>query len=426
MSSSDFVRHDDPDAEPVSADHLCPEDARALDLVLERVCAGGSATPPACPRENRLVGLLSLLDAFTIGDEARETLVQATLARVAIARHAGVVHAEDEPALVPDDEDALEALVSASFRLEHVPAGMRDRAARHLKLFSLLDTPVGDHQGTVVERTLAGVEASIAGQATTRVHAGRSRVGAERPRIFSLIRSRELVSIAAMLLIAGAMLTPLMKYAGDYSRRISCAGGMATAGIAMGQYAQANRDRLPMASACTPGNLFWNVGKDREQSNSANLFLLRVLQFSSAEELSCAGHANAERGTLPAGAWDWPSIERVSYSYQNMFAKERPAWNSGTRAVVLVDASPVIRRAVRHEIIYPFENSANHERQGQNVLWNDGSTQWLTSPVLDCKDNLWLPRPIEDIIASMQRPHEASPLRGTESPSAADDAFVGP
>ncbi len=255
----------------------------------------------------------------------------------------------------------------------------------------------------------------------------RARQDAERGgTFFSFLRSREIVSVAALLLIATAMLTPLAQYFREYSRRTACASNMAAAGVAFTQYAASNQDRLPLASASQPGNLFWNVGKKREQSNSANLFLLKVTGFATVEDLSCAGQVTEQCRSLGDDAWDWPELKQVSVSFQNMFAKERPSWSSNNKAVVLTDASPVIRRAVLGQRIYAFENSANHMRRGQNALWSDGSAQWLKSPVLPNNDNIWLPKPIEDMIAKMNKPHEADPLHGTESPSTADDAFVGP
>lgn len=305
---------------------------------------------------------------------------------------------------------------------------MRERAARHLSLLGLLDAPVSDagDRGRLVEATMARVQSALQVH-EVEMKAPVSADDSERGSvIFSFLRSRELVSVAALLLIATALLTPLAQYGREYSRRSACASNMAAAGVAFGQYALSNHDQLPMASASQPGNLFWNVGKKRDQSNSANLFFLRVQNFATVEDLACAGQMTDKCRSLGKDAWDWPTLNEVSLSFQNMFARERPSWSSNNTVVVLADASPVIRRAVLGEPIYPFENSANHMRSGQNAMFSDGSVQWLKSPVLANNDNIWLPRPIESMIAKMNKPHEASPLEGTESPSAADDVFVGP
>jgi hypothetical protein len=429
MSSSDSVRQSAsiPDV-PVIADPglaLSPDDASALDAIFERGLGGAEGQVYAADsRAARVARLLSLLDAPLVGEQDREVLIEATLARVTLetSRRAS----GPELVLVPDDEDALEALVSAEFNLARVPSGMRERATRHMSLLGLLGTPVGGDSNELVDRTLARVQSSIdADQGRLKVSPP-TRTEAERGVIFSFVRSREILSVAALILVATALLTPLAQYFREYSRRSACASNMAAAGVAFGQYASANQDQLPLASASNPGNLFWNVGKRRDQSNSANLFVLRVQQLANVEELSCAGQLTDDCRKLDQNAWDWQNLSQVSFSYQNMFAKARPSWSASNGVVVLADASPVIRRAVRGEAIYPFENSANHMRRGQNVLVSDGGVKWLTTPVLANNDNIWLPRSVEEKIAKRVRPHEADPLHGTESPFAADDVFVGP
>lgn len=425
MSSSESVRQSPLTPTPSPADEgfaLSAEDAAALDAIFE---AGPEGQVYAVDsRAGRVARLLGMLDSAVGSEGDREALIEATLARVSLVSERRVV-AEDA-VLVPDDEDALEALVSAEFNLARVPSGMRERAARHMALLGLLGSPVESEQGVLVERTLARVQASIdTEQGRLRVSPP-TRSETERGAIFSFVRSREILSVAALILVATALLTPLAQYFREFSRRSACSSNMAAAGLAFGQYAAANQDQLPLASSSNPGNLFWNVGKRRDQSNSANLFVLRVQQLASVEELACAGQMSPECRKLDQNAWDWQNLSQVSLSFQNMFAKDRPSWSQHNTVVVLSDASPVIRRAVRGELIYPFENSANHMRRGQNVLVSDGSVKWLSSPVLENNDNIWLPRSVEREIAKHVRPHEADPLRGTESPFAADDVFVGP
>jgi hypothetical protein len=57
------------------------------------------------------------------------------------------------------------------------------------------------------------------------------------------------------------------------------------------------------------------------------------------------------------------------------------------------------------------------------MLWNDGSVQWTTTPVLNNGDNIWLPRPIERVLDSLAG--KPMPLEGREMP-APNDVFLGP
>jgi hypothetical protein len=123
---------------------------------------------------------------------------------------------------------------------------------------------------------------------------------------------------------------------------------------------------------------------------------------------------------------DWGRIEEVSYSYQNLFAAERPSWSASQRTIVLIDRSPVILKAYMGRPIDPIENSPNHGGRGQAALFNDGSLEWLRSPVLENGDNIWLPRQVELAIRRLTHPRSADPLQGTESPDGTDDVFVGP
>jgi hypothetical protein len=94
--------------------------------------------------------------------------------------------------------------------------------------------------------------------------------------------------------------------------------------------------------------------------------------------------------------------------------------------VVLADRSPVVIRILRGQPVNPSASSVNHRSAGQHVLFNDGSTAWITTPVLENGDNIWLPRSIERQIDEILRQHGRRPLSGTETPEDANDVFLGP
>src|SRR5688572_20367925 len=238
MSSSDSVRQD------ASSDThlgfvLSHEDTAAVDALFNAGLADESRVFSVDSRPGRVAHLLSMLDGIHFSGEERESLVQATMARVSLERHRRRVETiamPDDAVLTPDDEDALEALVSAEFQLSRVPSAMRDRAARHMALLGLLDTPVPDASETLVESTLARLQTTIDSQEGRMSLPARASQNADRGgAFFSFLRSREIVSVAAMLLIAAAMLTPLAQYFRDYSRRTACASNMAAAGVAFTQ-----------------------------------------------------------------------------------------------------------------------------------------------------------------------------------------------
>mgnify|MGYP000334595672 CR=1 FL=1 len=126
---------------------------------------------------------------------------------------------------------------------------------------------------------------------------------------------------------------------------------------------------------------------------------------------------------------DWRSLDEVSYSYQNMFRGVGQPMRLSMQPlsrVIAVDGSPVVRRAVNRLWINPLANSMNHDQRGQNALHADGRVVFITSPVLQNGDNIWLPRLFEQAIAGRSKPTHADPIDGTEIPAGPDDEFVGP
>lgn len=412
MNPDPFNHHDD-SHEDVHA--LCADDCEAL----QALCDAGfdCERVPASMRERslRVAALLGVLNAAT-ETPTDSLLIDATCAQVARARR------QSDLELSPRDDDALEALVCAGMDPARCPSGVRARAERHAALLSLLDVRVDDAERTrLVASTLTHIQSSVDDQAV------RMQL-AERPaRVAFKPRWADLMTVAALMLISFGVLTPMLGAMRSGAQKTACAGNMATAGAAFGQYAQSNRDALPLATASPAGTQWWDVGNPAK-SNSANQYRIIATGYARMETLVCKGNTAASRAALSSApdAADWKSIDQVSYSYQNLFAPVRPNWTSPSSQVVLADRSPVVLRAIRGEWIRPTENSPNHGGDGQTVLMTDGSGPWLRTPVLKSGDNIWLPRPIEDAIARLQDPSRAAPLQGTEAPMGKDDVFLGP
>ncbi len=317
-----------------------------------------------------------------------------------------------------DDAEALDAWSLAARETSHVPASLRPRAQQLEALAALVTGPHAAAPAGLLDRTLAHVQA----HADASAHAMRieSRPAGGAPRL----RWADLVSVAALIAIGSAVVMPMLSAARESGRRAVCKANLGQTAVAMTTYASANRDALPMAVAGLGGASWWDVNPSESHSNSSNLYTLAREGLVPLARLSCPGNPVAPVTQTTPGAHDWRRLEEVSYSYQIMFGKNRPTWNSPTRMVVLADRSPVILAAVRHELVDPCSNAPNHEYRGQHLLWTDGSVQWATSPVLESGDNIWLPRPFERILDSLAG--KPVPLEGNETPAAADDVFLGP
>lgn len=415
---------------------LSPADSAALDALVAAQFDPLAVAPDFRERAARLASILDLLDPIAPSASQRDALIAAVVARVAEARQPALESARSDrwvtesDALASDDRDALDALVAKGFDPARVPVVLRARAERHAAILSLLDqAPIeqGERE-SLIARTLGHVQAGIESERGRMNYSA----AAERRAGFSF-RWADLITVASVVLIAGSVLTPIVESLRSGQRRVACTSNLMSAGAGFAAYANDYRDRLPMASASLAGNPWWLVGVP-ERSNSSNLFTLPRAGYIPLAQLSCAGNVFACDGEMPfeggQPARDWAGLGQVSYSMQNLFARERRNWvgapGTTRRIEMLVDRSPVVLRAIRREVIFPMENSPNHGGSGQAVMFNDGAAEWMTSPVSVRGDNIWLPRSIEQMLVRVAEPNRARPLEGTEEPASLEDSFMVP
>lgn len=409
-------------------------DARALDALVDHGFEDGKAAMAGgvdAARVAKAAGLLALLEIEpALHSQSHDALTDVTLAR--LERATGV--RGEAPAegmyggdfeLCDDDADALDALVTSDYDLSRVPGVLRARAARIDGLLALSGVGVsgearlgGGDGEDLVARTMANVPLRV----RPRERMGWSAGG---------IRMADLVSIAAVLLIAASIVWPLLSTIRNQQRQAACGSNFASVAGAMGAYAGDYRDHFPVASASLGGPTWWDVGAGAGKSNSANLYQLPKLQYASLATLACPSNPSAPRGSCSPVTDDWSCIKDVSYSYQVMFGADRPVWKQQTPVVMLADASPVTRRASAGETIFPEANSQNHDGRGQWALLSDGSGRWLSRPVMG-SDNIWLPATMELMLRKAAERIGAGEtggmieIHGNELPESANDSFLGP
>lgn len=396
---------------------LSPNDAAAVDALIAVGWRGVQDD-----RGARVQALLALIDAGPLLDaEDRGTLIDVTMARV--LRTGAVSEPAPSLALSPDDEEALDAWVLAGFDAARAPGSLRGRLASHQALMNAVTAVApSDSRAALVDKTVARVEDWRRRESTS--------LAFEPVPSSRRIQWRELVSVAAMVMIGTSVVWPMFSAARHAAQRAACLGQFSTVAAAMGAYAGDWRGSMPVAVTEMAGLPWWAVQPGKPVANSANLFTLPRTGYAKLQDLACGGNSTAcRKKETPPNAWDWSSLDEVSYSYQIMFTSERPGWSAEPRArmAVLTDRSPVVLRAVRGEWIYPLENSPNHGGRGQNILFTDGSAEWHRSPVVG-QDNIWLPAFIEAAIRQALQSDEwvrQQPLRGIELPQG-HDVFVGP
>lgn len=393
---------------------LNPQDAAALDALVDAEFDLEAVSPAMRERATAVARVLGLLDvpmAAGSGD-----LIARTLGLVGSASDRE--DAADETAvLCPADEDALEAWVMSGGRISSVPGSLRERARRHEALAQLVTgTPVvsaGRSSASLIAATLDRIEnAEFAQRERMQFGSGRR------------LRLTDVLSVAAVLLLGVSVAFPLFGSVRDNARRLTCEANLGRVASALGIYAGANNDSLPMMTAGFGGAPWFRVGEDPKQSNSANLYVLVRNDYADLADLACPGNPAAPTMEVRPDAQDWRQIEEVSYSYQIPDGRKNArVWSAAFNAPAIADRSPVVLRIIRHEPIIPEANSPNHGSQGQHMIWTDGSVLWASSPVLANGDNIWLPRSIEHAVAEARRFYG---MEGNEVPTTPGDALLGP
>lgn len=328
---------------------------------------------------------------------------------------------------LPDDQArVLDALLEsrvrgpqlrgASAEFKGVEPADQAAAQRLRDVLALLDQcPVGDVPADLVERTMARVRQADASRRMT--------LAVEPRQIGRGFPAREVMAVAAMLLVAVSMLWPVFSRVREQANRVSDRSNLAMAGRAISYYAQDNADQLPRRLA-QPGDTWWNVGKpaamnEPVESNSAHLMLAARENYINLDALQSPAVDRTPRRLTPDGL-DWAAPEYVPYSYQNQFSVHGTRLNTARHMPVMANKNPLFvpreggQMGMRFNQNMPLNsNSMAHHGTGQHVLFTDGSVNWMTTPILENGDNIYTADGIDR-------------YEGNELPKSEDDAFLVP
>ncbi len=396
--------------DPLDTTRPSHADCAAIDALIDAGLNPARVPEALRPRATRVHHLLESLACGNVApgrDGLIRTTIERILAEAAAADRAGTggwIH--DDSGLSAVEQDSLEALLVAGYDPARVPASLRATATEQASLLALLATPLPDEatpawsrrREDLVARTLEAVQGDLAGE--------RERMTVGSGSRWSGLRRWDLAGLAAALVLGGSLAMPMLGSMRDSIRQTACLGNFQAAGLGLAQYGGDYRGSMPLATASLPGTAWWLVGKDPAKSNSANYFTLARGGYAGLDQLRCANACESPVGRPAPGQMDWARFDDVSVSGQNLFSSYRPSMTDGSRMVVLADRSPLVLRAVRGGPITaqdPLANSPNHAGRGQNVLWTDGSSQWLATPVLANGDNVWLPLTLEVAIDRIRR-----------------------
>ncbi len=179
----------------------------------------------------------------------------------------------------------------------------------------------------------------------------------------------ELLVVVAIIGILAAILLPALARCRESARRVSCANNLMELGIAMALYASEHEGLLP-----------WSGGN----GNADALIDLAGQYVSSPDPFCCPSDSsqtlddfrNHEDGSiLPlTTGYDTPATLRCSYEYFGAY----------TRAPLVLPPlpQPIPKVPVMWDLFLEGSNLElfNHVPGGSNVLWFDGSVEFMKFP----------------------------------------------
>jgi hypothetical protein len=225
----------------------------------------------------------------------------------------------------------------------------------------------------------------------------------------------QVFAVAASIALLLSILVPTVQRGQSQRVQQACLHRIAQLGQGISQYAEAYGGMLPRVA--TSNSQDWLNQPQRLHMEPA----VR-LRFITPRDLTC-----------PSGGDSWTSgmdaqTDRVDpeqdfreflkrgdvmfYSVQH-YPQGPVQWRARVRMPRFADANPLVKPGQVLEGVTPDANSPAHEGRGQNVLFNDGSAEFLERPQFQEADNIW-------------RPENNGRLRGTEAPVSATDSFLIP
>lgn len=356
---------------------LSPADADALDAALGELGVSADAG-----RAERLAAVLSLLDRWHVEDPAPE-LVTSLMARLSVLRstpHPPVSLCEDDARAF----DALLACRASGNATGPMPPGSAERASAAADIASLLDRwRPADAEAALTDRTMQAIDR--ARRQTTHARIAYDSPTATHSSQGWLIGIRQVGSVAALIVIAGSLLIPVLGKARADAQVADCKQNLALAGSGLSQFADDNNDTLPTPR---PEPVFSQLMRFAEDGDGQAISSGAVYMLA----LPRNGYLRQEQLTCPAA--DTSRVQGGLYSAQAV-AGSRALRLSSLDGPVMADTNPLYTRSgdrVIRQAGWDNTRSANHKQRGQNVLMTDGSVMWTLQPVVrhhNSDDNIW-------------------------------------
>ncbi len=228
----------------------------------------------------------------------------------------------------------------------------------------------------------------------------------------SLMSLREILAVAASILIIVGVFVPGYYGVKQKGQRTMCSSQLGAVGAGLSGYVSDYDDQLPFAGG-RPG-ASWLPASADVFSNTRHPYLLVKMRYTRPAQMMCPGCT--DEIDLPLDGWDklddFPSPNQMSYSWQVPLGPMRQA-NLNPGFAISADHTPLIQDGQLQVLSDPNANSTAHGAgAGQNVLYIDGHVKWRKTPNSGVSnDNIY-------------QAGKATRYSGREKPLDANDSFL--
>ncbi len=242
---------------------------------------------------------------------------------------------------------------------------------------------------------------------------------ASAPLLIPFRGMREIIAVAAMIVLAVGLGIPGLLSVRERGQRIACSAQLAGIGQGLQTYAAGYNNSLPFAG--WDEHKTWAMSEnpaDEIMPNRRHLYRLVRGHYTSPNRFVCPSRMHVPMPDDKVGELDdFPEANNVSFAYQNM-AKVRPSLDDNADLPILADDNPLFDDGIpvlgllRQGFNAASGNSTAHRGQGQNILSLSGHVRWTTTPLCGFDgDNIWTLQDVES-------------YTGREGPASTRDAHM--
>jgi hypothetical protein len=301
------------------------------------------------------------------------------------------------------EQKTVDDLMAGDFESQHISEDIKNA----LSALSVL--PSHEPLNDLVPQTLQRIEQY---QTTQKLIVHEAR----RPMYSATFSLRELLTVAAVLVVMVMLFVPSIRQAKHVAMVNMCASHMGQIGAGLTAYANMNGDYLP---APQTADMRWLPLPDKPVSTTNGLFKLVSRDYTKPMLFQCPAVESCTF-VLNGQMSDFPAAKYISYSYQHDLGAHKlrlqnsPLDRVADKMAILADSNPIFIGGRFHPELLQAKASPNHNGQGQNVLYLDMHVSWSSDANAGVDgDNIYTIQGVTD-------------YRGDEAPTNPTDTFLLP